>query len=284
MKIAALTMVYRDPWALSQWVRHYGRLVGPQNLFIVAHGPDPDIARLAPQASVITIPRDDLSGFDRKRAEMLNGFQSGLLRAYDWVIRTDADELICAETDLHDLLGNHADVPVLTALGFDLAEVSGDPDLADAPVFTRRRNAAFAGHYSKACIVNRPVDLMLHGTRVPPRKLETFPFRMPRGLYLAHIKYANNAEVRRTNAWRIDVASSPGRGLPGAGWKNADDDTDKFYDTFLAKNLLPWEDARDRAFDVLSVKPARLAERNLVKTRAMKFDTRTKLPDWFSDL
>ena len=41
MKICALTMVYRDYWALRQWYRHYGDLVGAQNLYIVAHGPDP---------------------------------------------------------------------------------------------------------------------------------------------------------------------------------------------------------------------------------------------------
>ena len=149
---------------------------------------------------------------------------------------------------------------------------------------TRRRHAAFAGHYSKACIVSQPADLMLHGTKVRPRKLESFPFHMPRGLFLAHVKYANAAAVRATNNWRVSVASGPGKGLPGAGWQHADDDTDKFYDTFAAKRPAPWQDASDRAYSVLSVKPARLPDRNIVKTRALKFDTRTELPDWFAQI
>ena len=68
MKICAVTMVYRDHWALSQWYRHHARLLGVENLYVVAHGADPEIARLCPGASVITIPRDDLSSFDRTRA------------------------------------------------------------------------------------------------------------------------------------------------------------------------------------------------------------------------
>ena len=63
MKICAITMVYRDYWALSQWYAHYGRLVGFDNLYVVAHGADPEIAQICPRASVITVPRDSLEGF-----------------------------------------------------------------------------------------------------------------------------------------------------------------------------------------------------------------------------
>ena len=75
MKICAITMVYRDYWALSQWYAHYGKHLGPQNLFVIAHGPDPEIARLCPQASVIAIPRDGFAHFDKSRSRMLNGIQ-----------------------------------------------------------------------------------------------------------------------------------------------------------------------------------------------------------------
>ena len=58
MNICAITMVYKDYWALSQWYLHYGRLVGFDNLYVVAHGADPEIARLCPRATVITVPRE----------------------------------------------------------------------------------------------------------------------------------------------------------------------------------------------------------------------------------
>ena len=102
MKICAITMVYKDYWALSQWYVHYGRLVGYDNLFIVAHGRDAQIAKLCPLASIVTVPRDTLDGFDRRRGQMLNSFQDGLALSYDWVIRTDADELICFDPSRYD--------------------------------------------------------------------------------------------------------------------------------------------------------------------------------------
>ena len=52
MNICAITMVYKDYWALSQWYAHYGRMLGFDNLYIVAHGADAKIASLCPRATV----------------------------------------------------------------------------------------------------------------------------------------------------------------------------------------------------------------------------------------
>ena len=91
MRISAITMVYRDYWALSQWYAHYSRHLGSEHLYIVAHGHDPRVSELCPRANVVTVPRDDLSGFDRVRGHLLNGLQDGLGAIYDWVIRTDGE-------------------------------------------------------------------------------------------------------------------------------------------------------------------------------------------------
>jgi hypothetical protein len=97
MKICALTMVYRDHWALSQWYMHYGRLLGFENLYVIAHGRDDEISEICPNAKVVTIPRDNLDRFDGVRSEILNEFQISLTQTYDWIIRTDADELVCLD-------------------------------------------------------------------------------------------------------------------------------------------------------------------------------------------
>lgn len=282
MKIAALTMAYRDHWALSQWVAHHGREIGEDNLFIVAHGADAEIARIAPRASVITIPRDDLSGFDRWRGTLLNGIAAGLLGVYDAVIRTDADELICAEGGLAACLACHTDVPVITALGFDLVESGADAPLGDGPVLAQRRHAAFTGHYTKACILNRAAELAQHGVRLPPRRVADFPYCLPEGLFLAHLKYANRAELDATNAWRVEVARAPGKGQPGPAWKEAEADAAKFFAMFEAKRPVSWEAARDEAYAALAHDPVRSAERRLVKAQGARFDTRTRLPDGFA--
>ena len=283
MKICALTMAYKDYWALGVWYRHYARLLGPQALYVVAHGSDPEIERICPGASVLTIPRDDLSHFDRRRADMLNAFQAGLLESYDWVIRTDVDELICADPELGGLdqiFSQAADYPVLTALGLDLVEMPDDRALSDK-MFTARKNASFSGHYSKAFALSRPANLALHGTRVKPRKLQGFPYLMPEGLYLVHVKYANLEALRQVNSDRMRIANSAAKGLPGTGWREADADAARFLEGFAAKPLLPWGRARAKAYRVLSAVPARSERLGIVKARALKFPFRTTLPDWF---
>lgn len=286
MKIAALTMVYRDYWALTRWYAHHGTQIGFENLFIVAHGADPKIAEICPKASIITIPRDSLDNFDRVRATLLNGIHSGLAALYDWVLRTDADELVCFDPNIYDSMPDaisaNAESPVLTALGFELVAQAGEPELNDGPVFASRHHLAFSGHYSKAVASRRAMDFSLHGVRVAPRRLDSFPFNMPRGLYLAHLKYANAAALADATQVRMQVANGEGTGLPGAGWQEAETDATRFLADFAAKPILPWDKAEAKAHATLSVKPARLENRNLVKTRALKLPYRTELPERFS--
>ena len=78
MKICAITMVYRDYWALDQWYRHYAKYLGAENLYVISHGMDPEIAKICPQASIINIPREQLKNFDSVRLRVINGIQSGL--------------------------------------------------------------------------------------------------------------------------------------------------------------------------------------------------------------
>ncbi len=73
------------------------RHLGAENLFIIAHGQDDWISELCPRAHVVVAPRDNLARFDQKRGQMLNAVQDELGEIFDWVIRTDADELICLD-------------------------------------------------------------------------------------------------------------------------------------------------------------------------------------------
>lgn len=286
MKVAALTMVYRDYWALARWYAHHAAQLGADSLYVVAHGADPRIAEICPGASVITIPREDLTAFDRRRGDMLNAFQAGLHRMYDWVIRTDADELLLWDPALYgglaEALAAQEAVPVVTALGFDLVAQADDPQ--GGPLFARRRNLCFSGHYSKAVAARRPVGFVLHGTQVAARRLESFPFTMPRGLYLAHLKYADLEALERAVAVRMAVACGSEGGLPGEGWRAADADAARFLSDFAQKPVKPWEKAETRAWQTLSVKPARLEKYAVVKTRALKFPHRTILPERFAGL
>ena len=285
MKIGAITMVYRDYWALAQWYAHYARHLGGQNLFIVAHGADPRIATLCPAANIITIPRDTMRGFDRRRGRMLNSFQDALGYSYDWVIRTDADELICIDPSLHtsfEAFFEKQDARALFALGMNVVEVDGDPELEpNDRALSKRRVAVLSGHYSKAFAVHDSISLMRHGVEVKPKLVDGFTYHLAEGAYLAHLKYANLKALEDANRHRIEVGSAGEKGVPGTAWSKADKAASKFFARVAAAPDAVWDDAVTQARTELKDNPSRDRETGIIKTRWLKTPHRIQLPDWF---
>ena len=287
MKICAITMVYRDYWALSQWYAHYSRHLGSEHLYIVAHGSDPKISELCPRASVITVPRNNLNGFDRERGQMLNSFQDALGVCYDWVIRTDADELICIDpahyASFEDLLTS-CSAPAVFALGLNVAEIDGDTEVKPGDVaLANRDHAVFSGHYSKAWAVRRGVHMNRHGVRVRPPRLHKFPFHLPQDVYLAHLKYAHLDALIDANRHRIDIASGEERGLPGPAWRDADKDAKKFFKSLSKLPEIGWDEAKDTAYRSVLEEPVRDDALNTVRSKSISFKFRTTLPEWFKE-
>ncbi len=277
-------MVYQDHWALTQWFHHYSRLLGAENLYIVSHGADPRIQEICPGASVLTIPRDRLQGFDHWRGRMLNGFQQGLLELYDWVIRTDADELICLDpnqwTSFGDLL-QAQEAAAVFALGFNLFDFSApQTDEATAEVFSRARDGVFTGHYSKAWAVRRPIGLRRHGVQLRPDRLAKFPFAMPRGVYLAHLKFTDQTALATMSDIRKAVGNSNVPGLPGKAWQQADREAEEKVAKAQALPCLPWPEAEEQAWSQLQ-QPVRDEDKSILRAKSLRFAFRTRLPDWF---
>ncbi len=235
---------------------------------------------------MITVPRENLSGFDRMRAQLLNSIQDGLGVAYDWVIRTDADELICLDPahyrSFDDLFISYPSANALFALGLNIAEIDGEADLSrgDA-VMSKRQHAVFSGHYSKAWAVKRGVPMVRHGIGVAADKVSIAKFNLPRGAYLAHLKYTNLGALADVNIDRVKVASGPEKGLPGKAWSNAGKDSQKFYKRFAGLPDWDWDSALEVAFDEINDNPVRDKEKNVLRAKSVNFPFRTTLPDWF---
>jgi hypothetical protein len=288
MKICAVTMVYRDYWALSQWYAHYSRHLGSEHLYIVAHGHDPKISVLCPRANVVTVPRNDLAGFDRVRGHLLNGLQDGLGAIYDWVIRTDADELVCLDperyADFTELFASRKRATALFALGMNLAEADGDIVLANEDrVLRHRRQAHFSGHYSKAWAVRRGTHLVRHGVQAAAENLQDVAFALPKGVYLVHLKYANGNALVDANRHRTVIGNGGGKGLPGKAWAKADQTAASFFDAFHDLNELEWPLAERRAYLRIKRDPVRDDKLNVLRARSVKFPFRTTLPKWFEN-
>ncbi|WP_299352445.1 glycosyltransferase family 2 protein [uncultured Shimia sp.] len=286
MKIAALTMVYRDYWALSRWYAQHTRELGAENLFVVSHGVDPKIAEICPEARIFTVLRDDLAHFDRVRGRMLDVYVTDLLQDYDWVLRTDVDEILCYDPALHDGLKDviaKSETPVVWALGFDVVEMADAKPIDEGPALGQRRDAVFSGHYSKAVATRVSVPFRLHGVDVGTENLQEFPFHMPRGFYLAHLKFANAQALAEANAVRRAVANAEGRGLPGAAWQDPEAETQKVYDEMAVMRLKPWARAEEKAWRKLGQSPARMDRFGVVRARKYRPDFRTQLPEGFKD-
>ncbi len=288
MKICAITMVYRDYWAIAQWYRHYGEHLGHRNLYIVSHGFDPEIAKICPEASIITIPREELAHFDRVRMRLVNDLQSGLGNLYDWVIQTDADELVCfnpANYASFTELFETTRAPALFGLGLNLAEVAGDRALsAGDRVFAHRNVACVTGHYSKAWAVRRAMPLRWHGVFCGYRKTKDFRFEMPDDVFFVHLKHANSEALRDANAVRQSVAESVGEDWNVNGWSNPDFHAQRFFRKMAAAQELPWDEAVALGYAKIRDNPIRDPKRGIVKPPFINYVCRTTLPDWFRTL
>ena len=119
--LAVVTMVRDDAFFLDIWLRHYGGLVGRENLYIVNHGRGDGVARQAAGCNIIGIPGDPPPNFDMKRWRLLNNLVGGLRGYYDWVIVGDVDELVVVDPadgqSLTDFLAALPQRRVLSPLG-----------------------------------------------------------------------------------------------------------------------------------------------------------------------
>ena len=269
MKICAITMVYQDYWALSQWYAHYSRHLGSEHLYIVSHGYDAKIWKICPKANVIAIPRDDLANFDTARGQMLNSFQDGLAVVYDWVIRTDADELVFFDpakfSGFDAVFDSIGDQDYVFALGMNVVQ--------DKAVFT--------GHYSKAWAVKRGSHLVRHGVYARRRRLNRGELVLPIGVYLMHLKYTNVDALALANRVRLKVTQHDGEGLPGRAWAKPTKDAESFFDRFEKLQQVGWEDAVKDAYNKVTSDPVRDREQHVLRAKSIRFEQRTTLPDWF---
>ena len=288
MKICAITMVYRDYWALAQWIRHYSNNLGIENLYIVVHGPDERVNDIAGGANIWTIPRETLEGFDKRRNRMLNQFQFGLLQFYDWVIRTDTDELICVDPDLHGSLDRflfQTTDDAVFATGLNVFEQADEQDMPDGiSVFDCRDAAVITGNYSKAWAVKTNAPLMRHGVKLTNDSDKPYSFCFPQGVYLAHLKFANIAALAEMNVTRKEVARAGVPGLPGWGWKRADAHTRKFFKEAETLDFTSWSDAVAYAHERIPTDMKYDEKDGVIRSPGIPYLAKTRLPKWFKDI
>ena len=221
MRVAALTMVYNEPLWAPVWARHYARQLGAANCLVLDHGSsDGSTAGLG-----VTVERVRRSALDEDaRAAMISDIVQELLRHYDAVVHSDADELLVADPARYPTLAAYAaDAPtadVMTAIGLDLQHLPDqEPPLDPAqPLGAQRQWVRFSAAMCKPALVRRPVRWVpgFHGCDAP---------RAVAPLYMIHLRYADLgaglARLARTRSQAFaDPGANPHQRVPDADFES----------------------------------------------------------------
>ncbi|MEM9127281.1 MAG: hypothetical protein AAGB28_15940, partial [Pseudomonadota bacterium] len=168
MNLAFVTMVWRDYWLLGKWVQHNAAIVPKRHLYVLNHGGDPEIDRIADGCNVIHVPRDGVTlDLTRRRWDLVAGVTNGLLAFHDAVVCTDVDELLVYAGDKPSLLDHLAARPVekdaLAPIGLNLMPMDGKGTDPDEPVLAQHPNALLSAKYTKPCVAARSVAYTVGG-------------------------------------------------------------------------------------------------------------------------
>ena len=185
MRVAALTMVYNEPVWARVWVRHYSRQVGAAHCLVLDHGSDDG----STEGLGVTVEQVRRTALDEDaRAALVSDCVRELLRRYDAVVHTDADELLVADPGRYaDLVAFAADADaVTTAVGLDLQHLMDEEPALDAglPIGAQRSFVRFSAAMCKPALVRRPV-------RWTPGFHDCDAPRAIGAAYLLHLRYAD---------------------------------------------------------------------------------------------
>lgn len=245
--LAFATMVRGDHDMLRKWVGHYRRLVDDsRSLYVVAHGEDPEVARIADGCSLIVVPYDP-SGKDFEEAR--RGLFWGLVRAlkgyHEFVVTLDVDEFLVLDPDiggrLEDRLRAHQFKGVaVSPLGIDVVHkpsTETDPAPLSQPVLGRRRHGLMQGQYSKPCIFRQP-----HTGGGTQHELRGQPWDIDTGLVLFHLRFYDRAFAQAQNQARVatfEQFQQHGDSHSVGGWQRRFTMMDRMIGMVEAKRAMP---------------------------------------------
>jgi glycosyl transferase family 2 len=160
IEVAAVTMAYNEPVMLPLWANYYSKNFGASACYVIDHG-STDGSTDNLDVNVLRIPRSPMNNL--KRARFLSRFCSSLLKWYDKVIYTDADEFLVPDPANYATLNDfcqHTTNPVTTAIGLDVQHI---PDLegplsAQIPVLRQRGWVRFNFALCKPLVTSVPIE------------------------------------------------------------------------------------------------------------------------------
>lgn len=287
MKLAFVTMVWRDYWLLEKWIAHNAQWVPKAQLYVLNHGGDPKVDEIAEGCNVVHIPREEVTqDLTRRRWNLLGGVTNGILAFYDRVITTDVDELIFCTAQDGDLAGylagRETDEDALSPIGLNLIPTPDDGTDMTQTVLQRHPNALLSARYTKPCIVNSSVTFTIGGHGLIGGRFEIDP-----NLVLCHLHYVT-PDYQERMAARADIVqqsrdASPEMEMPKNFWNNWADWAsvkDKELALFDKTGAVDMSSGFGPCADILQQAVKHAGRRMVLKAKFLPQDTRkVVIPD-----
>lgn len=219
-KICAITMARNDAFFLSKWIEYYGKILGKENLYIYLDGTDQPIPPDAGEATVVHCERipGQVVAAEKRRLAHLSNTAAELLKTYDLVIGTDADEYLiidpaCGRT-LPEYLSEITCEPSVSGLGLDVGQKMGEEQVIDRSntFLAQRTYAVVSSRYTKPVVVSKPVQWGAGFHRIKKHN-----FRIDKNLYLLHFGCFDRAMLEARFDDKDRMAAGWGRHMKKRG-------------------------------------------------------------------
>jgi len=188
-KICAITMARNDLFFLERWIEYYGSQLGKENLHILLDGFDQQVPQNVGEATVKHFEHIDaqVAEADKGRINILTHYAKELLKTYDIVIGTDADEFLVVDPlcncSLPQYLSSIHIKTTISGLGMDVGQHLDYEKVLDKqlPFLKQRQFALVSTRYTKAVVISKPVKWGSGFHRV-----RNHNFKIDKNLYLFH--------------------------------------------------------------------------------------------------
>ena len=173
--LAALTMVHEEDFFLERWVKYWRQFLPDDAIYILNHGNNSDVARIAAGCNVISLPYDRLKkSVNQRRWQILSLHASALTHFYHWVACNDVDELVVLDPAIStDLVGYLMEIsarkvvpPALNCFAIEMVHnVASEKEAlqSGAPLLGPRRCYRLNSNYAKPCLISCPTEFKAGG-------------------------------------------------------------------------------------------------------------------------
>ena len=207
-RVAVVTHARMENLFLQIWTAHYGRHFGTENLHLLKDGDDWSSPAEAKFGTVSTVHfHGTRQERDQQIAAVLSEYCNGLLGEYDFVLRSDCDEIIVpdpATGDWDTVFEECRAGGYLYTLGLDVIQHLEEEAPIDIqrPILSQRFYASVAGGYCKPNLICAPVSWTS-----ACHEIEGKPVRLSRSLLLFHLASMDRDHLEQRLKERGDLAN-----------------------------------------------------------------------------